>query len=157
MLLAGLSACTSQPILRPDNTWEGRLAVQILSEPPQEFFANFELTGSQAAGSLALFTPLGSTLLQLRWDANHAELIQGAATLRRNSLADLQSQMQAQVPVTSLPIGAWFDWLKGRPTTAPGWQADLSDLSQGRLTAHRHDPSPEIRVKLIFTSSPAPT
>lgn len=156
LLLGGLSACTPPPKQSPDDTWEGRLAVHISSEPPQEFFANFELTGSDAAGVLQLISPLGTTLLHLKWDPTHAEVTQGSTTLRKNSLTELQHHLHIHQSGIALPIEAWFGWLKGRPTQAPGWEPDLSEISRGRLSAHRHTPLPEIRVKLIFTSS-APT
>jgi len=149
--LAGLSACATKPNRPIGSAWEGRLAVHILSEPPQEFFANFELIGSPVAGSLNLYSPLGTTILSLKWDITYAELIQGSSTLRRDSLTELQNQLVLQSPEAALPVDAWFDWLNGAHSTTPGWYADLSEIAQGRLTAHRHAPLPEIRIRLVFS------
>ena len=50
----------------------------------------------------------------------------------------------------ALPMDAMFDWLEGRPTLSPGWQADLSALNQGSLVAKRTSPEPFVilRIKL---------
>jgi outer membrane lipoprotein LolB len=43
-----------------------------------------------------------------------------------------------------------FDWLQGIATASPGWQADLSAISQGTLVAKRLTPEPLVilRIKL---------
>ena len=50
----------------------------------------------------------------------------------------------------ALPMGAIFDWLEGKATASPGWQADLSALNQGTLVAKRVSPEPLVvlRIKL---------
>ena len=47
-------------------------------------------------------------------------------------------------------MGAMFDWLEGKATSSPGWQADLSALNQGTLVAKRVSPEPLVvlRIKL---------
>ena len=73
-----LSACASLPppeqpaaggIVR-----SGRLALNVPGQPQQSFSATFELRGKPEAGTLVLFTPIGGTAAQLRWQPGHAVL-----------------------------------------------------------------------------------
>ena len=42
-----LTGCaTPRPPVQTDAFWSGRLALQVQSEPPQQWFANFELQGT---------------------------------------------------------------------------------------------------------------
>jgi outer membrane lipoprotein LolB len=121
--------------------WSGRLALQVEAEPPQSaqsFSAGFELKGSAQDGELQLFSPLGQTLATLSWAP-------GKASMRANgSQRDFDSidALVAHATGTAIPVGALFDWLAGRNAAVPGWQADLSQLANGRLTAKRNEPSP---------------
>ncbi len=51
---------------------------------------------------------------------------------------------------TALPVASLFDWLAGSNTAVKGWEADLSQLAQGRLRARRLAPPPlaDLRVAL---------
>nr|WP_279343756.1 outer membrane lipoprotein LolB [Variovorax terrae] len=126
--------------------WSGRLALQVDSEPPQSFSAGFELRGNAGAGELALFSPLGSTLAVLAWAPGSATLRDDKGTRSFDSL----DALVAQATGTPLPIAALFDWLQGRDTPVPGWQADLSRRADGRLAARRTEPAPTAQLRLAL-------
>jgi outer membrane lipoprotein LolB len=127
--------------------WNGRISIQIESEPPQSFSAGFELTGDTRAGELALFSPLGATLAKLQWQP-------GTATLRdsqnRIQTFDSLDALATRALATPVPVAALFDWLHGTNTSAAGWQADLARLDAGRITAKRIDPAPPAQLRLIL-------
>lgn len=130
-------------------SWNGRLAVRIdgvNDGPPQSFSASFELIGQASAGDLVLYGPLGSTAAHLNWTPDAATLRSNGSVRNFNSLSELAQQATG----TDLPIAALFDWLAGRDVPVPGWQADLSQLSQGRLTARRLQPEPSAELRLIL-------
>jgi outer membrane lipoprotein LolB len=142
----GLVACaTPRP---PSNVafWSGRLALQVQSEPVQQWFANFELQGSAETGELLLLTPIGTSLAKLSWTPDSAQLEQGGRTLQGNSLAQLSERLSG----TTLPVAALFDWLAGKPADAPGWRADLSSHAQGRLSAQRSSPAPAATLRIVL-------
>lgn len=126
--------------------WSGRLALQVESTPPQAFFAGFELQGNARAGELLLFSPLGSTLAALSWTPDSAQLRQGGAVRAFDSVdALVRAATGAAFPVTAL-----FAWLDGDAVQVAGWRADLSRLSDGRLSAARSDPQPPAELKLVL-------
>jgi outer membrane lipoprotein LolB len=51
---------------------------------------------------------------------------------------------------SAIPVAALFDWLEGRNTAVPGWQADLSELGQGRLRAQRMQPPPAADLRVVL-------
>ena len=122
------------------------MGLNLASDPPQSFSAAFELRGSASDGELILFTPLGTTLATLRWSPDSATLRSGENTQQFGSL----ELLAGQVTGTPLPIHELFDWLAGVNTTAAGWQADLSRLDEGRLTARRADPAPVAELRLVL-------
>lgn len=129
------------------NHWQGRLAIKVHSTPPQSFSANFELDGHGEAGTLALLSPLGTTVAHMQWAPGMAQLRNGNE--RRNF--DSLSALAQQATGTELPIAALFDWLRGTATPAPGWEADLSQLPDGRLQAGRSaDSAPAVELKIIL-------
>jgi outer membrane lipoprotein LolB len=148
LLLAGCA----QPALAPhaDETslgiWRGRLALQVEDSPSQSFSAGFELRGRPDAGELTLYNPLGGTLAALSWAPGAATLRTGDQVRQFDSIDDLV----AAATGTALPVASLFDWLAGRDSQVPGWQADLSALPRGRLHAHRFTPAPmaDLRVAL---------
>ncbi len=136
-----------------DAYWSGRLALQVEDAPSQSFSATFELRGSAERGELALYSPLGSTVAQLRWQPGEAWLSTGGQTQRYASMDALTSAATG----TALPLPALFDWLIGRAAEVPGWQADLSRVPQGRLLASRSMPLPRAELRLVFeTETKAP-
>ena len=150
--VAFLAACAQAPKTpEADRTqgafWAGRLALQVESNPPQSSSAAFELKGHAQSGELSLFTPLGGTLAVLTWAP-------GSATLRdsNNQVRSFDSlgALVAQATGTEIPVTALFDWLRGTNSPVPGWQADLSRLAEGRITARRSDPLPVAQLRVVL-------
>lgn len=144
-----LAACAQAP-RPPDGAadhWSGRLAVQVEDAAAQSFSAGFELQGSPAAGQLTLFNPLGNVLAELQWSPGRALLHSGSETRQSTSLPALVLELTG----SELPIEALFGWLKGDQVQAAGWQADLSALDKGRLTATRRMPAPHTVLRIILS------
>lgn len=126
--------------------WRGRLALQVEDNPSQSFAAGFELRGRPELGELTLYNPLGGTLAALNWAP-------GSATLRSSDQVRQFDSIEALVAGatgTAIPLASLFDWLAGNNTAVAGWEADLSQLSRGRLRARRVTPAPiaDLRVAL---------
>ncbi|MEG3060313.1 MAG: lipoprotein insertase outer membrane protein LolB [Comamonas sp.] len=143
----------AQPPARPAPAdaaayWSGRLALQLHDPQAQEqsFSASFELQGAERAGQLLLLSPFGAVLAELQWSPAGAQLRQGGQ-LRESPSLDALVQDTVGTP---LPIGALFAWLAGRQASAPGWQADLTQLPEGRLRAERTDPLPRATLRLVL-------
>ena len=150
-LVMGLGACAAPRRAPPADTppeaaWYGRLALKVDSLPPQSFNASFELLGHAEAGSLRLFTPLGGTAGEVRWQAGRAELQTGQDTRRYPSMDELTLALTG----AALPLPALCHWLRGEQVTVPGWQADLSQLPEGRLLAQRLDPAPVVDLRVLL-------
>jgi len=126
--------------------WSGRISLQLQSEPPQAFFAGFELKGKASDGELTLISPLGSILGIMRWSPSEAILEQGGTVRRFASTDDLL----AQATGAAVPISALFDWLAGIDTPTPGWAADLSQQPAGRITAKRSNPTPQADLRIVL-------
>lgn len=148
--LCALSACSTPP--KRDNAesahWQGRFAVSY-RDPAGETrstSATFELSGSPSQGTLRLGSPLGTQLAEIRWRPGEAVLQQPDKAETFASLDELLLQSLG----APLPIQALFQWLEGRPTPALGWEADLSQLAQGRLSASQGGPNP-ITFRLLLS------
>ena len=129
-----------------NKSWSGRISLQIESDPPQAFFAGFELTGQADRGELTLSTPIGSVLGVLRWSPGEATLQSGGDVKRYASVdALLEQTTGAAVPITAL-----FDWLAGINTRLNGWTADLSRQDAGRIEALRSEPAPPTRLRIVL-------
>lgn len=149
LVLSGCAQPPSPPAL-PDaalrTVWHGRLAVQVQDQPSRSFIAAFDLQGNAHSGSLQLSSPLGSTLAQLHWNPQGAQLNTGERTEQADSIeALLERGTGAAIPVTAL-----FDWLSGLPTPVEGWSTDLSAIAQGRLNATRWHPEPQTSLRITF-------
>lgn len=131
-----------------ENVWSGRLALQVEDRASQSFSALFELRGSAQNGGLVLISPLGSRLAQLDWKDGHAQLATGAQEVRTSD--SLENLLQ-DVTGTRIPITTLFSWLQGTQATAPGWEADLSGLAEGRLIARRDNPAPKATLRIALT------
>ena len=145
--LLGAGAQPPRPASGAADHWSGRLALQIEDASAQSFSAGFELQGSPDAGALTLFNPLGNIIAELQWTPGRAILNNGG---EQRQSASLQTLVQA-LTGSELPIAALFGWLKGEPVQAAGWQADLSALDKGRLTATRHQPAPQAVLRVILS------
>lgn len=124
--------------------WQGRLSVTVQSEPVSSMSAGFLLRGNAQNGELDLYSPIGTTLGALQWSPQSVQLTQGNTPERFGSLVELTEKTTG----AALPIEAIFSWLQGQPMSAQGWQADLSNLQQGTLTARRVSPAPEVSLRI---------
>ncbi len=123
--------------------WQGRISVQVLGDAPTSMSASFLLRGDAKNGELDLYSPLGTTLGALQWTPQLVQLSDGGKHQYFNSLAELTEKATG----AALPVEAIFGWLQGRDVQAKGWQADLSDVAQGSLSARRTDPAPEVTLR----------
>lgn len=151
----GLVACSTTSSLRgsasageaADAYWQGKLALRIdESAGAKSYAANFELIGSARRGELLLTGPLGTTVARLSWRP-------GQAVLQRSGDAEVFDDLDAlaaRATGTPLPVAALFEWLQGHPMVAQGWQADLTQLGDGRLRAHRDLPPPQADLQLVL-------
>jgi outer membrane lipoprotein LolB len=124
--------------------WQGRISVQVQGDKPTSISASFLLRGNAQQGELDLYSPLGTTLGALKWTPQRVQLSDGSKPYYFHTLAELTEKTTG----AALPIEAIFGWLQGRNVQASGWLADLSDLSQGSLTARRTDPAPEVTLRI---------
>ena len=129
-----------------DSFWQGRLALKVHSTPVQAFSADFELQGNAEAGTLSFFTPLGSTAARLQWSAAGAQL---QTTGEPQYFASLDA-LTLHTTGATLPIHSLFAWLRGQEPPTPGWQADLLELTNGRLSAQRLAPEVPADLKIIL-------
>ena len=144
-----LAAGCATPRLTPMDAnayWSGRMAIQVLKDPPDSLSAGFELQGSAQAGEMVLLSPIGTTLARLEWTPQGARLTQGQQQVDSPSL----QRLGARLTGTELPIAALFEWLAGRPAEAPGWQVNLSAHAQGRISAERREPSPGAVLRIAL-------
>jgi outer membrane lipoprotein LolB len=165
-----VAACTTVPQTRPADggeTLSGRLALHVEAlgnEPARAFSAAFDLRGDPGAGTLGLATPLGSMLAQARWSAAEVVLVTPQGTRRFADLGALTREVLGE----SVPIEAWFDWLRGRPwpgapsTSSPdvahgfeqlGWRVDLGRFDEGAVLATRASPPPSVLVRIRLDRS----
>jgi len=167
------AACTTVPPAPPSEASDvlsGRLALRVepvANEAPRSVSAAFDLRGDSRAGTLGLSTPLGSMLAQARWSPAEVVLTTPRETRRFASLDALTREALGE----SVPIEAWFDWLRGRPwpgapstpleaaptspssSSAPGfrqlgWRVDLSQFGAGTIAAAREAPAPIVTVRI---------
>ncbi len=134
--------------------FRGRLSLKIdpmdaqaLGPPQGQFFsAAFELMGDAQKGELTLLSPLGNVLAALNWTPTTATMNADGNVRKFDSLEALvQHATGAAIPVASL-----FSWLGGNEIPTPGWQADLSGYSSGRLVARRTAPLPNAELRLVL-------
>ena len=146
LLLAGCAIPPRTPTAPGVQVWTGRLALTVEGQANQSFSAGFELKGAPEAGELRLSNPLGGTVAELAWSP-------GTATLRSNgstrAFPSLESLVQ-EATGAPLPVAALFDWLAGKATPVAGWEADVSQVNEGRLRARRSDPPPPADLRVLF-------
>lgn len=149
LMIAGCASWTGDRARFDTETdrWSGRLGLTVASEPPQSFSAGFSLSGSAEAGELSLTSPLGSTLAVLRWQPGEALLSQGEQSTRRYESIEA---LAAEVTGAPIPVRALFAWLHGTPQAVDGWNADLSQLTSGRLRAERMVPPPTALLRIVL-------
>jgi outer membrane lipoprotein LolB len=162
--LAGavLAGCANLALETPagGDTVSGRLAVRVdadAAQPARAVSAAFDLRGSAADGALALSTALGSILGQARWTEGRVTLTTPQGTRAYPDLATMTRDVLGE----SVPVEAWFDWLRGRPWPGAasqaqaagfeqlGWSVDVSGQPQGRVVATRTAPPPAVTVRIL--------
>jgi outer membrane lipoprotein LolB len=130
--------------------WSGRLALRVegatIRERGQTITAHFDLSGNVERGELRLYSPLGNTLAHIAWSAHGASLDDGKQIYEYPSLDTLL----AAANETPLPAAALFQWLQGVDMSVDGWDADLSQLSRGRISAQRLQPLPRAHLSLVL-------
>ena len=75
-----------------------------------------------------------------------AVLRQGERTRQFESVEALA----ADATGAPIPVRALFAWLRGQSAEAAGWQADLRQLSAGRIDAHRQMPLPTADLRIVL-------
>jgi outer membrane lipoprotein LolB len=144
-----LSACASPPRTPAApgvQVWTGRLALAVEGQASQSFSAGFELKGAPENGELTLYNPIGGTLAVLAWSPGSATLRSGG-TARQFPSLDALAQEATGAP---LPVAALFDWLAGKATPIEGWEADVTQVAEGRLRARRTAPPPPADLRVVF-------
>ncbi|HEV7574461.1 MAG TPA: lipoprotein insertase outer membrane protein LolB [Caldimonas sp.] len=165
VFVALVAACTTVPTAPLESSADelsGRLALRVEpvgNEAARAVSAAFDLRGDSNAGTLGLSTPLGSMLAQARWSPAEVVLTTPRETRRFASLDELTREALGE----SVPIAAWFDWLRGRPwpgapsePVAPGaagfrqlgWRVDLGQLGDGTIVATRETPAPPVTARI---------
>ena len=146
VLLAGCAVPPRTPTAPGVQAWNGRLALTVEGQASQSFSAGFELKGAPESGELTLTNPLGGTVAVLAW-------VPGRATLRSNgSVREFPSveALAREATGSELPLTALFDWLAGKPTPVAGWEADVTQVAEGRLRARRTEPPPAADLRVLF-------
>jgi outer membrane lipoprotein LolB len=155
VVAALLAGCASRPPLQANENpaqtadsqlWQGRLAIKVHTTPVQATQANFALQGSSEAGELQLSGPLGSAAALIRWTPLEATVKQGGGERSYPNLAALVQDLTH----TDIPVAALFAWLQGTPEAVDNWQADLTRLEEGRLTARKLAPAPSAEIILLL-------
>ena len=128
------------------NEYNGRISLLIRSEPSQSFAGGFNLLGNPQEGQMTLTTPLGNVAAQLRWQPGMAVLQSGGG---QQQYPSVQAMLLAATGA-AVPIDALFAWLRGEQVTAPGWLADTSQSTRGRISAQRSDPQPGVVLRIVL-------
>lgn len=122
------------------------MAIKVSDPIPKAFAANFLLQGNALAGQLTLSSPLGTTLAKIDWSQDTALLTTTGAPQRFESMQALALHaLGVDVPITQL-----FDWFNGSPASAAGWEVDLRDFANGRITAKRNGPDLQAEIKILL-------
>jgi outer membrane lipoprotein LolB len=126
--------------------WQGRLSVRVETSPVQTLSAAFELRGDAQQGELTLTSPLGTMVAQARWAPGSVQWHTANDTRIFSNL----DAMAVELTGTSLPMAALFDWLHGIPSQSSGWEPDLKEFDQGRISARRIQPAPLASIRVVL-------
>jgi outer membrane lipoprotein LolB len=145
-----LAACASPPpatqYVHAKDVWQGRLSVQVATEPAQRISADFFLEGSPQAGSLTLDSALGTRMARMQWDASGALLQTPGQTQR---FASLDAMVQHTLGST-LPMPTLFAWLRGQALSVAGWELLTLDKVQGRIRARSVQHAPATQLDIVL-------
>jgi outer membrane lipoprotein LolB len=149
LLLAACAQVPRSPVVdaASGEVRSGRLALSVQDQPSQSFSAGFELRGRPQAGQLTLLNPLGGTLALLQWQPGTAVLQTPGQPPQQFASID---EMVEKAAGAAIPVAALFDWLEGVNTPVPGWEADLSQVAEGRLRAQRREPPPLADLRVVL-------
>ena len=146
LLIAG---CAQPGVVEPQRdatSWAGRMALAVDGDTQKSFSATFWLEGSKERGNLRLSTALGTVLVELVWTPEGAVLTSSQGEREASSLDTLLADALG----SPVPVEALFAWLHGDALQVAGWQANLDQLSEGRLTAVRNVPAPRSTLRLVL-------
>ncbi len=159
VLSVGLASCATkkvQPTLASQAqakklNLNGRLSLVIEYDTGKKQASSmlFTLIGNKQKGNLVIRSPLGNILGIANWTPQQAVLKQGKKTQTYESL---ESLLQAIVG-TPIPANTMFDWLRGKTTTAKGWNVDLTKYNAGKIRASRLQPKPVAHLRLVIVNS----
>ena len=159
-----LAACASAPPRQDELS--GRLSLKVDAfgqQPSRSLSASFDLRGDARRGELSLTTPLGTTIARARWEPGEAHLSTSRGESHHRDLISLAEATFGE----RIPLGALFDWLRGRPwdeaTSSPlgtqrgfeqlGWIIDLARYDEGWIVASRASaPAVTLRAKIDLPS-----
>ena len=142
LLIAGCASVEPAVPVTGGDAFAGRLSVRVEpagSAPARSLAAAFDLRGSPAAGTLGLSTPLGSMLAEARWRPGAVVLVTPQGTRR---FADLDA-LTREVLGESVPIEAWFDWLRGRPWPGAASALDVTPTAIANVSTSPPQPQPQ--------------
>jgi len=141
-LVAGCTTVPPSPDRGTSDVLSGRLALRVdpvADEAPRSVSAAFDLRGDSRAGTLGLSTPLGSMLAQARWSPSEVVLTTPRETRRFASLDELTREALGE----SVPIEAWFDWLRGRPWPGAASALDVTPTAIANVSTSPPQPQPQ--------------
>lgn len=141
-----LSGCTQPKLQRGADLWGGRMALTVEGDAQKSFSSTFLLEGSKERGTLRLSTALGTVLAELAWTPEGAVLTSSQGVRNAPSLDALLTEALG----SPVPVEALFAWLQGNAVQTAGWQANLEQLPEGRLTAVRNVPAPRSTLRLVL-------
>jgi len=84
----------------------------------------------------------------LRWSPQEAVLDSGNQIQRFATVDELIEKATG----AAVPLPALFDWLDGKNTVADGWDADLSQQAEGRISASRTMPQPRTDLRIVLAT-----
>jgi outer membrane lipoprotein LolB len=89
---------------------------------------------------------LGTTAAALSWTPEGSTLRSNAEVRQFATLGALMRQtLGAELPITAL-----FAWLAGDTAASDGWQVDLSQRPNGRITVRRQSPLPMAEMRVVL-------
>jgi outer membrane lipoprotein LolB len=131
------------------NHFEGRISVNVKSDPPQYLSAPFEIDGDIKSGELKLYGPLGGLAMMVQWEPDRAVLIEGE---RRRVVPSLDWLLE-RVTGAKLPVSLVFDLLSGQPVQSDDWWIEPRNGNDKRLRVVRMQPLPQIELTLLLKNS----
>jgi len=128
-------------------SWEGRVVIEVESNPPTKLSGPFALDTSGEEGTLRLMGPLGSTAALLTWGQNWATLQSSQINPKEQHFSSLSELMQHWLG-SPIELEELMPGLLGQESTHAGWRFENN---KGRIKmAQRLFPAPAVNIKLIL-------